>query len=50
MTGAGPRYTSYPPANHFRECADPGPLLRTVEQDDTPLSLYFHLPFCETLC
>ncbi len=46
----GPRYTSYPPANHFREYADPVPLLRSVETGDAPLSLYFHLPFCETLC
>lgn len=46
----GPRYTSYPPANHFREVADPAPLMRSVEQGSAPLSLYFHLPFCETLC
>lgn len=46
----GPRYTSYPPANHFREVADPVPLLTSVEAGDAPLSLYFHLPFCETLC
>ena len=46
----GPRYTSYPPANHFREYADPEPLLASVGRDDAPLSLYFHLPFCETLC
>lgn len=46
----GPRYTSYPPANLFRDYADPHPLLRTVESGDAPLSLYFHLPFCETLC
>jgi oxygen-independent coproporphyrinogen-3 oxidase len=46
----GPRYTSYPPANHFRAYADYTPLMRGVEQGDAPLSLYFHLPFCETLC
>ena len=46
----GPRYTSYPPANHFREYEDASPLLSTVEGGDAPLSLYFHLPFCETLC
>lgn len=46
----GPRYTSYPPANHFREYDDVAPLLRSVESGDGPLSLYFHLPFCETLC
>lgn len=46
----GPRYTSYPPANHFREYSDPAPLLKSVREGDAPLSLYFHLPFCETLC
>jgi oxygen-independent coproporphyrinogen-3 oxidase len=46
----GPRYTSYPPANHFRDYEDPAPLLTSVEKGDAPLSLYFHLPFCETLC
>ncbi len=46
----GPRYTSYPPANHFRDVEDPAPLMRSVAQGNAPLSLYFHLPFCETLC
>jgi oxygen-independent coproporphyrinogen-3 oxidase len=46
----GPRYTSYPPANHFRDYSDYTPLLAGVERGDAPLSLYFHLPFCETLC
>lgn len=46
----GPRYTSYPPANHFRGYTDYAPLMGGVEQGDAPLSLYFHLPFCETLC
>ncbi|MFT4901292.1 MAG: oxygen-independent coproporphyrinogen-3 oxidase [Lentimonas sp.] len=46
----GPRYTSYPPANHFRDYADPAPLLRSFESGDASLSLYFHLPFCESLC
>jgi oxygen-independent coproporphyrinogen-3 oxidase len=46
----GPRYTSYPPANHFRDYEDPAPLLTSVEEGNAPLSLYFHLPFCETLC
>lgn len=46
----GPRYTSYPPANHFCDYSDYAPLLTGVEQGEAPLSLYFHLPFCETLC
>src|SRR5687768_5997246 len=49
----GPRYTSYPPATKFT--ADPGSLgLEEAIADDNraggPLSLYFHLPFCETRC
>jgi oxygen-independent coproporphyrinogen-3 oxidase len=46
----GPRYTSYPPANYFRAYDDYAPLMAGVERGDGPLSLYFHLPFCETLC
>lgn len=42
----GPRYTSYPPATHFTEKFQ-------VPQSGfsaSPLSLYFHLPFCKTQC
>ncbi|WP_309398121.1 oxygen-independent coproporphyrinogen III oxidase [Cerasicoccus maritimus] len=46
----GPRYTSYPPANHFAEVSDLAPVLASTEESTAPLSLYFHLPFCETLC
>lgn len=46
----GPRYTSYPTAVHFKEVADPEPLLSSTRKSAAPLSLYFHLPFCETLC
>ncbi len=49
---AGPRYTSYPTAPWFRD--DFGPedyRARAAETDpDRPLSLYFHIPFCATLC
>jgi oxygen-independent coproporphyrinogen-3 oxidase len=50
----GPRYTSYPPATKFTtEVATLG--LEDAIADDNrpgagPLSLYFHLPFCETRC
>ena len=51
---SAPRYTSYPTAVEFRDFATPAPLLGHLDrsnQDATlPLSLYFHLPFCETLC
>ncbi len=49
----GPRYTSYPPATHFTEEVDRGALMDEIKrngQSDRDLSLYFHLPFCETLC
>jgi oxygen-independent coproporphyrinogen-3 oxidase len=46
----GPRYTSYPTAIHFKEELDPDRLLATTRTAGGPLSLYFHLPFCETLC
>jgi oxygen-independent coproporphyrinogen-3 oxidase len=47
-----PRYTSYPTAPHFSAAV--GPLsyrdwLRAVPAD-AKLSLYLHVPFCETLC
>jgi oxygen-independent coproporphyrinogen-3 oxidase len=43
----GPRYTSYPPATHFTEA---GADAHTCASVRTPLSLYFHLPFCATQC
>jgi len=49
---AGPRYTSYPTAPWFRDdfsAQDYAECARTVD-DAKPLSLYFHLPFCATLC
>jgi oxygen-independent coproporphyrinogen-3 oxidase len=46
----GPRYTSYPTALQFVPLDDPVPLLEETSQSTSPLSLYFHLPFCESLC
>jgi oxygen-independent coproporphyrinogen-3 oxidase len=49
----GPRYTSYPTAVQFSSLSDPGAVvadLRARNAEPRPLSLYFHLPFCETLC
>ena len=50
---AGPRYTSYPPATRFSgELAWPELAERILQnnQHERDLSLYFHIPFCETLC
>ncbi|HEA65754.1 MAG TPA: oxygen-independent coproporphyrinogen III oxidase [Desulfobacterales bacterium] len=51
----GPRYTSYPTAPHFHELFTPDNFrdetIRTNQGENLPaLSLYFHLPFCDTLC
>jgi oxygen-independent coproporphyrinogen-3 oxidase len=49
----GPRYTSYPPATKFTD-ALPGPewsgKISENNRTERDLSLYFHIPFCETLC
>lgn len=52
-SGPGPRYTSYPTALHFREDLALEDLLRPWRDPATAkqsLSLYAHLPFCESLC
>ena len=50
----GPRYTSYPTAPQFSKAVDREALRREIAEDNEdaarPLSLYFHLPFCESLC
>jgi oxygen-independent coproporphyrinogen-3 oxidase len=50
----GPRYTSYPPATQFTPEFGAAETQTAVEQDNRPgagpVSLYFHLPFCETRC
>lgn len=47
-----PRYTSYPTAPHFHAGIDAGTYRRwLVDLDPTAsLSLYLHIPFCDTLC
>ena len=50
---AGPRYTSYPPATKFtNEIKAPNLAeeLASNNRTERDLSLYFHLPFCQTLC
>lgn len=50
----GPRYTSYPPATEFTPDCPREVLESAIDEDNIqgsgPLSLYFHLPFCETRC
>ena len=49
----GPRYTSYPTAPVWRDDFRLDDLDRAYEQAEaarTPVSLYMHLPFCESLC
>jgi len=50
----GPRYTSYPTAPHFHESFGPDEYAASLDEanrdGNRPLSLYFHLPFCEKLC
>lgn len=47
-----PRYTSYPPANHFRPDGGPALLNGWVEaaQAAEKLSLYIHIPYCDRMC
>lgn len=49
---AGPRYTSYPTAVQFHTGYDATAYQHTLATRDStrPLSLYFHLPFCDTVC
>jgi oxygen-independent coproporphyrinogen III oxidase len=49
----GPRYTSYPPATKFTEAISWEQLSTKIEANNRAprdLSVYFHIPFCETLC
>ena len=49
----GPRYTSYPPATEFtQEVGEDQYRHKLMESNErkTPLSLYFHIPFCESGC
>jgi oxygen-independent coproporphyrinogen III oxidase len=51
----GPRYTSYPTAPVFTSSFGPNEYREEVvrtnsAEDSADLSLYFHFPFCDTLC
>ena len=54
---SGPRYTSYPTADRFVEAFTSDHFVQALEQRRSgatamvlPLSLYVHIPFCESLC
>ena len=50
----GPRYTSYPTADRFhqgfRQPEYVANLDKVLSQDKQPVSLYIHIPFCNTIC
>jgi oxygen-independent coproporphyrinogen-3 oxidase len=53
--GSGPRYTSYPTADRFTQHQSVQNYLnalhsRQAQRPDAALSLYVHLPFCDTVC
>lgn len=52
---SGPRYTSYPTADRFVEAFGENEYMQAIEQRRMgglalPLSVYVHIPFCESLC
>jgi oxygen-independent coproporphyrinogen III oxidase len=52
---SGPRYTSYPTADRFVEAFGEVDYIQALEQRRMgsmalPLSVYVHIPFCESLC
>lgn len=55
LSQSGPRYTSYPTADRFTEAFSYRDYLQAVATLRTrgsrnPLSLYLHIPFCDTVC
>jgi oxygen-independent coproporphyrinogen-3 oxidase len=55
LAKSGPRYTSYPTADRFSESFGYRDYLQAVAGLRTrgaakPLSLYLHIPFCDTVC
>jgi oxygen-independent coproporphyrinogen III oxidase len=47
-----PRYTSYPTAPHFSPAIGPDDYAAWLAEvpKGTPLSLYLHIPYCDTMC
>ena len=49
---SGPRYTSYPTAVEFHHNFHEEDVIQGIKNSDSskPLSIYIHIPFCDTLC
>lgn len=45
-----PRYTSYPTAVEFVDGDFNTPVLASLNTQHQPISLYIHIPFCQSLC
>ncbi len=58
LDAAGPRYTSYPTADRFIEAFGPADYTQALREraeglrvgGASPLSIYVHIPFCESVC
>lgn len=52
LPSSGPRYTSYPTADRFNTSFTADQLKSTLQQNIgiQPVSLYVHVPFCNTIC
>ena len=49
-----PRYTSYPPANHFKDSFTGGDYLKMLKESNNrkpeKIAFYIHIPFCQKIC
>ena len=49
-----PRYTSYPPANYFKDLVDYNVVTDAIKDSNNSnpknISIYIHIPFCHQLC
>lgn len=55
LPASGPRYTSYPTADRFHDGFREGEYIKALHLRgmgalNKPLSLYIHIPFCNTIC
>lgn len=55
LPSSGPRYTSYPTADRFYNGFDAQEYIHSLDMrqagsPNQPLSLYIHIPFCNTIC